>query len=219
MQTLDYYFDFLSPYSYLCWMYMKKFREEWDQAEVKMNLYPVTLATVIHHYETKGPAEIEPKRLYLFKDCLRFSAREDIPFSLPAELPFNSLYALRCALFENAGDDQEKVIDCLFKACWGEGRNIGDSDVVLEVLNQEGLNGERLLEQSMTKEIRKALKNNVKKALEAKVFGLPTFIIGDELFWGNDSLPFLNNYIFNKDTVDPQMVEKFQNLYSESENG
>ena len=115
---IKYFFDFSSPYSYLSWENLKKdgMFEKYD-----FSFYPVTLATIIHHYETKGPAEIAPKRKYLFKDCLRFAQLNEIEFTPPKELPFNSLYSLRLAMAEVAKESQWAVIDSIFSAGWQDG--------------------------------------------------------------------------------------------------
>ena len=111
MKVIEYYFDFLSPYSYLSWQWIKKNKEKLFEKEVEFSFKPVTLSSIIGHFETKGPAQIETKRNYLFKDCLRFSKLKEIPFTTPFELPFNSLYALRSSLVENVGKSQFEIID------------------------------------------------------------------------------------------------------------
>ena len=67
MKIIDYYLDFLSPYSYLAWVTHKKYKLDWDQLGYLLNYIPVSLASIIHFHETKGPAEIKSKREYLFK--------------------------------------------------------------------------------------------------------------------------------------------------------
>ena len=71
MKTIEYYFDFLSPYSYLSWQWVKENKSALFGNGFKFSFKPVVLSSIIGHFETKGPAQIETKRNYLFKDCLR----------------------------------------------------------------------------------------------------------------------------------------------------
>jgi len=209
---IKYFFDFLSPYSYLSWEHLKA---EGAFAEYNFSLHPVTLATIIHHYACKGPAEIPPKRKYLFKDCLRFARLNSIKFRPPKELPFNSLYALRLALLEVAGTEhnQWNIIDRIFRAGWQQGLHIGEEEVLLELLKELGLPGQQMLDQVCAKSTRQALKENNSLALEKEVFGLPAFLVDDELFWGNDSIPYLKMYLQNIDPMDRQEFDAFSENY------
>ena len=204
MKSIDFYFDFLSPYSYLAWNWVRQNMDKYS-----FSFYPVPMASLIRSYETKGPAEIEPKRNYLFKHCLRYSEINRIPFQPPHQLPFNSLYALRMSLMENAGEEQFRVIDTIYMNGWGKGQDIGDEKFLVKILLQEGIDGNKLLENVGTKEIRNALKFNLKRALGLNIFGVPTFMIGDELFWGNDSIEHLKLYLSEMDPLDKHKYEIF----------
>ena len=209
MKVIEYYFDFLSPYSYLSWQWIKKNKEKLFEKEIEFSFKPVTLSSIIGHFETKGPAQIETKRNYLFKDCLRFSKLKEIPFTTPLELPFNSLYALRSCLVENVGKSQFEIIDLFFRKGWSEGQDIGTPENLIKFLMAEGFPGTEILDKVNTKEMRKALKLNVQEALSKGVFGVPSFVIDDELFWGNDSIPYVESYLEEKDNLDKNKYEAF----------
>tara|TARA_R110000868_G_scaffold129349_5_gene338025 strand:- start:7060 stop:7683 length:624 start_codon:yes stop_codon:yes gene_type:complete len=191
---IKFYFDFLSPYSYLAWTWVR-------DSGLDIEPIPVVLAQVIHHYETKGPAEIAPKRDYLWKHCLRTAKFRNIPFVMPAKLPFNSSYALRVAI---ASKGDFAVIDALFRAGWEKGLDLGDPDTILALPECSSLD-----DLASSKDTRRALKQNVTQALENKVFGTPTFVVGDELFWGEDSKRDLLNYLDGKDLLDRQQFHYF----------
>jgi 2-hydroxychromene-2-carboxylate isomerase len=72
MKKIEFYFDFLSPYSYLAWTWVRK--QPYD-----FEFYPVSVASIVAHFDTKGPAQITPKRNYLFKDLLRYSKLNGVP--------------------------------------------------------------------------------------------------------------------------------------------
>lgn len=201
---MEFYFDFLSPYSYLAFQWLKKNRVLLESLKVSIIFRPVVMSQLIHSYDTKGPAEIESKRNFLFKDCLRYSSMHGISFETPKSLPFNSLYGLRLALAIEE-DKRFDLIDAIYTAGWGEGREIGEEESLIEILDRADLD-KSLMDQTTSKEIRRELKNNNKLALEKGVFGLPSFVYKDELFWGNDSTKYLELVLANK---DPMNIEKF----------
>ncbi len=222
MKSVTFYFDFLSPYSYLAWTWLRD-NHELIRQKSHFFIKPVTLAPLIKANETKGPAEIPSKREYLMKDCLRFASLHSIPFTPPPALPFNSLYALRVSLFECCAKDQVKVIDGLYREAWEHGHDLGNPEVVEKVLNQLGLPGAQWIERVGDKDLRKALKSATKEAIEAGVFGLPSFLVDNgeerELFWGNDSISFLKLYLEDRDPLKTspykEQYKKFQDSYLE----
>lgn len=204
MKKLEYFFDILSPYSYLSWHWMKNNLKNLQTKGIEVEFIPVTLATIITHYKTLGPAQIAPKRNYLFRDLLRFSKLHNIPFVTPKDLPFNSLYGLRLSLKEVSGEYQFQVIDELFHLAWGRGMDAGNSDVIVEELAKKNLPIHEMMEKISSREVREKLKKNVEYALSKGVFGVPSFIIDEELFWGNDSLKYLEMYLNNEDPLDKE---------------
>lgn len=205
--TMDFYFDFLSPYSYLAFQWLKKNQALLKSLDIKVNFQPTILSKLIHSYETKGPAEIESKRNYLFKDCLRYASLNGVDFCTPKTLPFNSLYALRLVL-ACPEENKFELIDSIFTKGWGKGEEIGEEDSYLEILRENGLPVE-MMEQTTSKEIRRELKQILTKATNNGVFGLPTFIYQNELFWGNDSTKYLELFIANKDPIDQNKYDNF----------
>jgi len=157
------------------------------------------MGSLFAHFEMKGPGEILPKRIYMLKSCFKYAAKNNIKFIPPKSHPFNPLYALRLAT--NAiSDSQEKIIDILFKAAWANGSDLSDLDLLRELLDSNGFNGEQLLDKTFEKEIKLEVKNNLKLAKQAMIFGVPSFQTNDEIFWGNDSLSSLKDFI-NGDEV------------------
>lgn len=213
-----FYFDFLSPYSYLAWCWLRENHEELRE-KGKLALKPVTLAPIIKANETKGPAEIPSKRNFLMKDCLRFTTLHDIPFRAPASLPFNSLYALRISLVECSGLDQLKVIDTFYRGAWEHGLDLGNAETIESILNEAGFPGSKWLDRVGDRDLRQMLKSNTSEAIQSGIFGLPTFLVdngeGQEIFWGNDSIPYLRLYLEGKDPLNQNEYKLFQNAYLE----
>lgn len=196
---IDFYFDFLSPYSYLAWTWVR-------ESGLNINPIPVVLAQVIHHYETKGPAEIAPKRDYLWKHCLRTAKARAVPFVMPAKLPFNSSLALRIAI---ASGGDMAIIDKLFRLAWEHGEDLGDPEVILKIPELNALD-----EIASSKDARKALKQNVAQAIANNVFGTPTFIAAGELFWGDDARRDLLAYLKGEDLLDQDAFKYFTERFA-----
>lgn len=206
MKKIDFYFDFLSPYSYLAWTWVRN-------APYEFHFYPISMATVITSYETKGPAQIKPKREYLFREILRRTKLLNIPFTTPKNLPFNSLYALRLSLQSVAKEKQKEIIDAIYTAGWTQGLDIGNDDVLKEVLKEKKLYSDELIARMEDKAARVELKANNSKALEMGVFGVPTFVFDNELFWGHDSISHLELALTNQDPMDKDRYQNFLKLF------
>ncbi len=203
---IDFYFDFLSPYSYLAWCQLREMKFE---QHAQLCYKPVVLSQVIGAHQSKGPSEIPPKRDYLFKDCLRKAHDHSIPFVVPKRLPFNSLYALRISLKQIAGERQFELIDKFFRAAWEEGNDLGDTNQLSLILNDD----HSMIDLATSPQARKQLKENTQEAIDKGAFGVPTFVTSGELFWGHDSIPHLIRYLDGCDPVDAETVAHFRSIF------
>jgi 2-hydroxychromene-2-carboxylate isomerase len=206
MRKIEFFFDYLSPYSFLAWNMVKK-NIKVLKGHGELIYTPVILSQVIHANDTKGPAEIKSKRDYLMKNCLRYSSKHNIDFNIPKTLPFNSLEALRLSQFKLMGDRQAEFIDMCFKFSWGEGHDLGDLDSFEKLYLANNFNIESMLAELPMKELRRELKSSVKRAIELEVFGLPTFLIQEnndkkEMFWGCDSMEDLLSFLQGEDILE-----------------
>jgi 2-hydroxychromene-2-carboxylate isomerase len=203
MKHLIFYFDFLSPFSYFAWLKLLQ------HPGIQITYKPVALGPLLNHWSIKGPGEVQPKREFLLKQCLRYAANNKIDFTTPKTHPFNSLYALRLALLTTAGDLQSEVIKALWIGGWQKRIDMGEPEELKNALAEAGLPAEDLFEKSFSKEARSELKGNIQEAINAGVFGVPSMVAGRELFWGNDSVDDLMNFLNGEDLLDR---EKWQNL-------
>lgn len=198
-RTLDVYFDYLSPYAYLAWRCLPAVTQP---RGVEIVPRPVLFAGLLNHWGQLGPAEIPPKGTHVFKETARFAALRNIPLRLPRYHPFKPLTALRLSLAAVAGDQQTAVITALFNAGWGTGIDLGDPDDICTALNQAGLDGAELLAAAQTPEAKEALRTETQAAVAVGVFGVPTMVIDDELFWGLDQLSYLAMYLDGEDPLN-----------------
>ena len=208
MKELNFYFDFLSPFSYFAYLQMKDLAQNLG---LHVNYKPVALGPLLNHWQIKGPGEVQPKREFLLKQCLRYASRNKLEFTTPKTHPFNSLYALRLSLKGVAKDLQSEVIDAIWKAGWQQRIDMGEPDELLGILRKAGLPADELYERSFSKEAKQELKTNIQEAISFGAFGVPTFVIGDELFWGNDSLLDINLYVQGMDSLDREKLENLLN--------
>jgi len=183
--TVDFYFDYLSPYAYFGWMQLRDIAKT---DGITIRPHPVVFAKLLDAHGQLGPAEIPAKALFVLRDNLRFAKRHGFPFTMPGKHPFRSIEALRLSLVEVSGANQIAVIDALWKAGWQQGMDLGDAAVLRDVLNEAGLPGAELLAKTGSPEAKAALRANTEQAVGKGVFGVPTFGVGDELIWGNDRL-------------------------------
>jgi 2-hydroxychromene-2-carboxylate isomerase len=204
MKEMNFYFDFLSPFSYFAWLKLEDFKKE---TNIKVNYKPVALGPLLNHWQIKGPGEVTPKREFLLKQMLRYAETNGIPFTTPKTHPFNSLYALRLVLKGVAGDHQERVIETFWKAGWQTRIDMGEPDELLKVLREADLPADELYEKSFSREAKVELKNNIQEAISHGAFGVPSFVVQNELFWGADSMTDLKNFILGNDKLDREKLE------------
>lgn len=199
MKQVRFYFDYLSPFSYFAWKNLEELKQKHQLA---VEYFPTPLGPLLNHWGIKGPGEVTPKREFLLKTCLRYAAKMNWEFTTPKTHPFNSLYALRLSLKEVAGSHQEAVIQCFWEAGWNKRIDMGEPDELIAALKEKNLPAEDLYEKSFSREAKVALKQNISLATEQGVFGVPSLIVDGELFWGNDSLEYLEDFILGQDRLD-----------------
>jgi 2-hydroxychromene-2-carboxylate isomerase len=191
---LTWYFDYVSPFSYL---QLAVQPELFRRADVQLK--PVVFGGFLTHWGHKGPAEIPAKRVFTFRQVV-FHARElGVPLRFPPAIPFNPLQALRLTVALGSGID---VVQTIFDFVWKEGRSPGDEWAAL----CERLGATDADARCNAPEVKAALRANGEAAIAAGVFGVPTFEIDGELFWGVDATSMLLAYLDDHGLFrDPEM--------------
>jgi 2-hydroxychromene-2-carboxylate isomerase len=205
MKQVDFYFDFISPY---VWLASHQLGEVRECTAAKFRFVPVLFAALLDHHSSLGPAEIPAKRRYTFQDAQRWAVYLGLEFKSPPAHPFNPLKPLRITSAIDNDDLREALAVRLLDAAWSEGRDITTDSVVHEVTDSMGLNGKGLLGKSHTDEIKQRLRLQTESAIQAGVFGVPSFVVDGEIFWGNDRLQFLKAYLQGKLPTDKAKVEE-----------
>ena len=187
---LRWYFDFLSPFSYLHWQKVKG---------MEVVAVPVVFGAVLSARGQKGPAEIEGKREFTYRHVLWQARAEGVPLVFPPAHPFNPLAALRACI---AAGSTHAAVDTIFDWIWRDGRAVDSDAAIAPLLERLGLTSAELT----SAETKAALRANTDAAIAAGVYGVPTLQIGDDLFWGNDAHAFALAALHDPAILeDPQM--------------
>ena len=160
----------------------------------------------------KGPAEIPAKRMYTFKHVMRLAHDLGVTIAVPKSHPFNPLTALRLACLPLAAPLRNALIDALWCAVWADGGGIEDEAVLRSVLTRLGHDPDALLAQARTDEVKATLRANTDDAIARGVFGVPSMRVGDEVFWGVDSLDHVEAFLEGRDPIDPALVERVRSM-------
>jgi len=183
--SADWYFDFISPFSYLQCEQLPAL-----ERAIRIRYRPVLLAGLLTAHGQKGPAEIAAKRRFTYRFVVWQAAKLGIPLKFPAVHPFNPLTLLRLAI---AVDCEPSAVRRIFRFVWRDGR-LGDLPIEwAELVSELDVPDAAILIASS--DVKEALRKNTDDAIARGVFGVPTLAIGDELFWGADATAMAADYI------------------------
>ena len=200
---IHFYFDFISPYAYFAWRKLPTLAKKYNR---EIEAHPVVFGKLLDKWGQLGPAEIPPKRNWLNEYCLRYAALNGFKYNPPKKHPFNPLAALRMSLKEVSGDDQLRVIDSIFEGGWSHGADLGDLSTLTSLLTKQSIDGESLIHKVSELYVKELLINETSHAIEKGVFGVPTIIIDDNLFWGNDQMDHIELLLDGKDPLDRERL-------------
>lgn len=194
-EKLRFYFDFTSPYSYLSTLRIMEGELD-DKYDIEF--CPIMVGRIFALNELSAPAQVENKALYLFKEALRAADAQQVKLTSPAMLPFNSLPYLRMAL--GLGEDkvkQREFIVKTFQYGWQEGLDYEDYDRFKSYITENCLTLSQYEELENSRELKKELKKLISMAFDRGVFGVPTFEVNDDFYWGNHNFDALakNNFL------------------------
>ena len=200
---IEFYYDPISPYAWLAACKLDSLQKEFNKTIV---VRPVLFAGMLKAHDTKGPAEVDAKRRYTFRDVMRLASQFNLPFTGPPNHPFNPLLALRiCTAIEN--DEQRQTLSLkLMQAAWEQGLDISSEAVVDQVLINCDIDLAWAHETVAQSDTKNALKTATQQAVELGVFGVPTFKVDNELFWGVDRIDSLRHYM-RGNSIDESALE------------
>jgi 2-hydroxychromene-2-carboxylate isomerase len=198
MKTVDFYFDYLSPFAYLASLAAP---DVCARHGARLRFRPILFAGLLNHWGQKGPAEIPPKAVYAFRACLRYARLHSIPFRTPRFHPFRPLTALRATLAADPEQERPRAVRALFELGWGRGGDLEDASEIQAALTAAGLDGRALVDRTSTDAVKLLLRQETDAAIARGVFGIPTWGIDDELFWGLDQLEYVELFLQGRDPL------------------
>lgn len=187
---VEFYFDYTSPYSYLASSQLDQLMS-WGG---DLDLRPVFLGGIIKALGSVPPIQ-QPghaRPAYIMKDMERWAAMYGIPFVFNSNFPVNTLTALRATPFLREHNLLYPFMHKAFHAVWGEGLDLSSPDVLRPIVESLGLSFDAFWAAANTPESKEWLKVETQLALERGVFGVPTFYVDNEQYFGNDRLIFVN---------------------------
>ena len=204
MRTVRFYFDFISPYSWLALMEAGPFA---DKHGIAWEMRPVVYGKLLDETGLVGPAETKTKRRYTFHDVARRADRLGLKLQGPPAHPFRSLEALRTAVVFREESSLVELCVAISDAAWSRGLDLTDVEVLKTIVRECGLNAGNLPERLSAQAVKDTLREWTQEALDLGVFGVPTFVDDGELFWGQDRLPDLAGRVEGTSPPSSELVK------------
>ena len=186
-KTVTFCFDFGSPYSYLAYNYLSPIKDAGAQIELK----PVLLGGIFKATGNQPPATVQKKGEYMFKDIQRWSNKLDISFKMNPYFPILTVPHMRGAILAQKKDILEDYMQSMFDSMWLKGLNLNDQEILTQVASESGIDPNDFAEGISSDEIKDELRLNTQFAIDKGAFGVPTYFLENEIFWGIDSIKFL----------------------------
>jgi 2-hydroxychromene-2-carboxylate isomerase len=188
-KSLEFYFDFGSPTAYLAYKRLMQLRDEYD---LQLVYRPMLLGGVFKATGNTSPVAIPAKGAYMNQhDLPRFAKRYGVTLNFNPHFPINTLNLMRGALAAQPLDCFDTYLDAVYTAVWFDGKKMDEIDVIDQVLTDAGLDSQALLALSQDPEVKAELIAATEAAVERGVFGAPTMFMGDDMYFGQDRLDFI----------------------------
>ena len=198
MASIDWYFDFVSPYSHLC-------LHRLERIAAPIRYQPVLFAGLLNHWGQKGPAEIAAKRQWTYRWCTWWAGELGIPLRFPAAHPFNPLQHLRLSI---ACENRPAAVKRIFDSIWTTGEDATDPARFSSLCKELGADPARLA----SDEVKNRLRSNAQEAVQRGVFGVPSFVVDGEVFWGADAIDFVNAFLRDRAVLRNQEMQRVDRL-------
>jgi 2-hydroxychromene-2-carboxylate isomerase len=202
MTKAKWYFDFLSPFAYLQLARFQQLPPDLDITTV-----PVVFGAILKHWGQLGPAEIPPKRRFVYRFFQWKADQLGISFEIPPMHPFNPLPALRLCVAAGAKINN---VQAVFDLIYGKGIQPDTPEGVQEIAHALGISNPEIATADVL--VKNTLRTNTESAIADGVFGVPTFLLRGETFWGDDATEMMLNYLNNPSLFDTAEMERISNM-------
>ena len=183
-KEIDFYFDFISPYTYLAYKKIQSLPKD-----IKINYKPILLGGLHNLEGITAPAFIKPKLKHMIDDCNLIAKKDKSNFIWNSKFPINSLNIMRGYLFINV-ENKDLYLDIMFDAYWKDNLDISNEGILKTLLEKCKIETISFFNGIKDTKIKDELKSITQKAHDKGIFGAPTFIVNNKIFWGQDRLEF-----------------------------
>ena len=185
-KSIDFYFDIISPYAYLAYKQLSSLE---NLKQIKFNYKPILLGGLHKLAEITAPAFNEFKMKNMKNDCNLIASKKNIKFHWNDKFPINSLKIMRGYLSVN--DEKKDIyLEAFFNAYWRDNIDLDNIEQITSVLDKIDIDSNKFFNDLEDIKIKEKLKEITNSAFKKEVFGAPTFIVNNKLFWGQDRLDY-----------------------------
>lgn len=188
IKPFDFYFDFVSPYSFLAHQEIKKIEKK---ENIKIKYKPILLGGLHNLNGITAPAFIPSKAKFMIRDCKLIAEKNRIRFKFNSYFPIKTLNLMRGAMIAEEDDFQAFYIDKIFDAIWRDGLNMNDQNIIDKIIKNIEINPKTFFLRASSQNIKAILKKKTDDAYQKGIFGAPTFVVNNKIFWGQDRLEFV----------------------------
>lgn len=197
---VEFHYDFGSPNCYFSHLVIPEIEK---RTGVKFTYFPILLGGVFKLTNNKSPMEqfreIPLKMDYMRLETKRFIEEHNLTkFKMNPNFPVNTVQIMRGALAAEKEGCVDQYIDTVFTAMWEDGKKMDDPAIIQDVLNEAGLDAEKIMARAQDQEIKDALINNTNSSVERGCFGAPMFFVGNEMYFGKDRLEAVEGQIIKQ---------------------
>ena len=190
IKPFDFYFDFISPYSFLAHKEISKIEKK---NSIKIRYKPILLGGLHNLHGIKAPAFIPAKAKHMIRDCKLIAEKNNIKFKFNSYFPIKSFNLMRGVFVAEEDNYKSFYVDNIFNCIWQDGLNMNDENIIHKVLKNLDVNPKTFLLRATSSSVKDKLKKVTNEAYEKGIFGAPSFISNNKIFWGQDRIEFALN--------------------------
>ena len=187
IKSFDFYFDFISPYSFLA---HKEIRKIENKNSIKIKYKPILLGGLHNLHGIKAPAFIPAKAKHMIRDCKLIAEKNKVKFKFNTYFPIKSLNLMRGVLVAEEDNFKSYYIDSIFDSIWKDGLNMNDESIIQKVIKNLDVNPKTFFLRIGSSSIKDSLRKKTNDAYEKGIFGAPSFVSNNKIFWGQDRIEF-----------------------------
>ncbi|MDJ0957394.1 MAG: 2-hydroxychromene-2-carboxylate isomerase [Arenicellales bacterium] len=187
-KKIEFFYDYGSPNCYLAWTQLPGLCTRYGAGLVYK---PILLGGIFKAVGNETPVNVEPKGKWMFEDIVRYAKHYDVAFEMNPHFIFNSLSAMRGAVWAQSEGCIESYNRAMFEAAWVNGRNLGDADELRNIVSDVGLDATAFAGAIQSTEVKQALIDETNISVDKGVFGAPTMFVDGVMHFGQDRLPWI----------------------------